>query len=95
VERLLGGAALGLGAERRVEDARHLEVRRHLDVRDRQKADAGVVDLARQHRADLDANLVRDTIGSVALGHSSNRIRDSGFRIRDSGFGGIPLIPES
>ena len=63
-----------LRSDRRVEDARQLQVGRDLDAGDRDEPDARVVDLARQHHADLGADLIGDAVGAVALGHR----RDSG-----------------
>src|SRR4029453_5852850 len=57
-----GGVAPGLlVAERGVVDAGHLQVRRHGDLRDGQKADAGVVYLAREEIGDLRAQLIANT----------------------------------
>src|SRR5436190_6909956 len=59
-------------AEARVEHARQLQVRRHLYARQRDEADAGVVDLAAgEDVAQFLANLVADSVGPVALCHRS------------------------
>ena len=51
-------------AERRVVDARQLQVGRHLHARERDEADVGIVHLAaREHRAQLLADLVADAMG--------------------------------
>jgi len=69
VQRAIRFAARPLVAERGVEDAGVLQVRRHLDAGDGDEANARIVHLARQHRRQLVANLIGDTIGSRSLRH--------------------------
>src|SRR5262249_14435749 len=60
----------GVVAHRRVEHPCHLQIGRHLDARQRDEADARIVDRApREQLAQLVANLFTYTIGSMALCH--------------------------
>ena len=64
-------------AERRVVDARQLQVGRHLHARERDEADAGVVHLAAgEHLAQLLADLFADAIGTMAMSHAGHDRRD-------------------
>src|SRR3954463_13551334 len=56
-------------AERGVVNARLLQIRRDRDAGDGDEADPRIVDLARQHRGNLAANLVGHPCGSGALRH--------------------------
>ena len=55
--------------ERRVEDARQLQVGTDLDARERHEADTRVVHLASEQRGQLAANLIGNPLGAGALGH--------------------------
>ena len=51
-------------AEAGVVDARVLQIGAHLHARDRDEADTGIVQLARDHRRDFGANLIGDAVWS-------------------------------
>src|SRR4026208_660217 len=59
--------------DRRVIHAGLLQIRRQLDLRDRQKSDAGIVNLSRQQRRKLRLNLIADTRSSRAVNHDRAR----------------------
>src|SRR5688572_17468971 len=74
LERLLRLDPLFRIAERRVEDLGDLEVGRDLHARERDEADARVVDVAPgQHLAQLLADLIPDAIRSISLRHKNVR----------------------
>src|SRR5688500_15275863 len=56
-------------AEAGVEHPGMLEIGAHLNAGHRHEADPGIVQLARNHRRDLGADLVGDTIWSGSLSH--------------------------
>src|SRR5262245_2288427 len=81
VERLRRFLARLLVAKRGVEDAGELKVGGDGDPRQRDEADAGIVNVAaRQHFAELLANLVADTVGAESLRHLREEFN---FRARD------------
>src|SRR5262245_22567321 len=58
-----------LVAERRVEHARVLQIRGHLNACDRHKAQARIVNVAREQLTDFATNLIGNAIGTGTLGH--------------------------
>ena len=73
-ERARGVLACGLIAEAGVVDAGMLQVGRHVHARHGHEADAGIVQLARDHRRDLRANLIGDALRSGTLAHMSRQL---------------------
>jgi len=75
------GIAAGRGiAKRREIDTGVLQVRRDLHARDRQEAEAGVVELARNHVGDFSPNLIAHSIGTGSLRHVRLQALGSGPR---------------
>src|SRR5437899_6943624 len=71
LERARARAPRLLVTERRIEDARLLDVVRHLDARQRHEADARVVHFAREQLRQLGADLIGDAVGPRALRHDA------------------------
>ena len=67
LERARGVLARRRVAQARVVHARVLQVRAHLHAGDGDESHAGIVQLARNHRGDFCANLIRDAFRSGSL----------------------------
>src|SRR3954469_15387041 len=93
-ERLGRGGARLVVAERGVVDPRVLQVGRDLHSRNGDEPDPRVVHVARQHRRDLAADLIGDSVWAGTLSHGNSEFRiwnlecaaNSEFQIPNSSF---------